>query len=76
MGILKTVATAPFKLIKKGVEKGVEKAKGVEENKELKEDFIADMTFFLSNWGFDVKDAVKIAEEVYQKHKDKLMEAT
>lgn len=74
MSFVKKIVTAPFKLIKKGVEKGVEKAK-VKENKEMKEDFITDMTFFLTDWGFETKEAVKIAEEIYQKHKDKFMEA-
>ncbi|MEM1543713.1 MAG: hypothetical protein QXP52_02245 [Candidatus Aenigmatarchaeota archaeon] len=70
MGILKNIVTAPFKLVKKTGEK-------IKENKEdkyVKADFVEDMTIFLTSWGFDVKEASQLAEEFYQKHKNKILE--
>lgn len=67
MGIVSIVK----KIVSKGDSKD-DKRKG--ENNDIKEYFVDDMSQFLMDWGFDTKESVKIAEEFYERHKNKIKE--
>lgn len=76
MGFLRKMITLPFKGIKKGIEK-IEGKKGVdkETKEEIKKDFVADVGYVLIDWGIEQKNAINIADEIFEKHKDKIFEA-
>lgn len=72
MGIISKIASIPIKAVKKVKEKAKEKNK--EETEEIKRDFIVDMADVMVDWGIDQKEALKIAEDIFEKQKEKIME--
>ena len=78
MGI-KSVLVFPVKAVKKAKEKveeniNSEKREKVEELKYAKADFVGDVSDVLMDWGIDKKDAEKIAEELFSKYQEKILE--